>query len=181
MLMSLGGLEVKVEKNVALAFLVMAVIFAIVTLIVGAISGDISQFTAWDVIWVTMAAAAFHFVLQAVHLIGHAIAAWTTGYQMSRMWFLYAFAMTLYPRDEPPIPARLHIRRSLGGPIAFGIALIIVFWLWSNVQDATWKVCYLTSFMLFEAILLFFVSSIFTDGVMFIVRKQWLPSEVPSA
>lgn len=177
MLISFGELEIKVEKNVAIAFLVFAVIFAVVTLIVGAISGDISQFTTWDVIWVAMAAAAFHFVLQAVHLIGHAIAARSTGYQMSRMWFLYAFAMTLYPRDEPPLPARLHIQRSLGGPIAFGIALIIVFLLWSNARDATWTVRYLTSFMLFEAIFLFFVSSIFTDGVMFIVRKQWLPSE----
>ncbi|MCA9915306.1 MAG: hypothetical protein KC496_18260, partial [Anaerolineae bacterium] len=164
-------------KNVALAFLVMAVIFAVVTLIVGAISGDISQFTAWEVIWVAMAAAAFHFVLQAIHLIGHAVAASTTGYQMSRMWFLYAFAMTLYPRDEPTIPARLHIRRSLGGPIAFGIALIIVFLLWSNARDAYWTLRYLTSFMLFEAAFLFFFSSIVTDGVMFIVRKQWLPSE----
>lgn len=177
MLISFGGLEIKIEKNVALAFLMLAVIFAVVIVIIGAISGDLSQFTALEVIWVAMAAAAFHFVLQSVHLIGHAVAAWTTGYQMSRMWFLYAFAMTLYPRDEPTIPARLHIRRSLGGPIAFGIALIIVFLLWSNARDAYWTLRYLTSFMLFEAVFLFFFSSIVTDGLMFIVRKQWLPSE----
>jgi hypothetical protein len=51
---------------------------------------------------------------------------------MTEMWFRGFLITTLYPRNEPNLPARIHIRRALGGPpvslalavVALGIVLV---------------------------------------------------------
>ena len=171
--MKIAGLEIKVEKNVFYAFGVMVIIFAIIIGILGFISDDIQEMSLFGVLFVAVMSVSFHYLAQLIHLIGHAIAAWSTGYPKSGFWFLYIFAMSLYPRDEPILPARIHIQRSLGGVIGFTLVLVMVIILWTNTREAQWEIRYLTSFMLGEAILLFIVSAIFSDGVMFIRGKEW--------
>jgi hypothetical protein len=60
-----------------------------------------------------------HWFSELVHQLGHAWAARRTGYPMIgiRCGALGIFATSLYPPDEPPLPAAVHIRRALGGPI----------------------------------------------------------------
>jgi hypothetical protein len=54
-----------------------------------------------------------------VHQLGHAWAARRTGYPMLGVRFgtLGVFSTSIYPPDEPALPAKIHIRRAVGGPI----------------------------------------------------------------
>ncbi len=75
---------------------------------------------AIDAIVAGLVAVAVHWVDDIAHQLGHSWAARRTGYPMTRlrlgMWGL--FSTSLYPHDEPPLPAAIHIQRALGGPLA---------------------------------------------------------------
>jgi hypothetical protein len=60
-----------------------------------------------------------HWFSELLHQLGHAWAARRTGYPMIGIRFgaLWVFSTSLYPPDEPALPARIHIRRALGGPL----------------------------------------------------------------
>jgi hypothetical protein len=60
-----------------------------------------------------------HTLSEIVHQLGHAWAARRTGYPMSGVRFgvLGIFAASVYPPDEPALPAKVHLRRATGGPI----------------------------------------------------------------
>ena len=76
-----------------------------------------------------------HELSEIVHQLGHAWAARRTGYPMSGVRFgvLGIFATSVYPPDEPTLPAQIHIRRALGGPLfsaglsALAIVLLIIY------------------------------------------------------
>jgi hypothetical protein len=62
-----------------------------------------------------------------LHQLGHALAARLTGHRMLGMEFFSVFARSLYPTNEPPLPADVHIRRALGGfwvSLLLGMALV---------------------------------------------------------
>ena len=73
-----------------------------------------------------------HELSEIVHQLGHAWAARRTGYPMSGVRFgvLGIFAASVYPPAEPALPAKIHIRRAMGGPIfsawLSSIAFIII-------------------------------------------------------
>ncbi len=60
-----------------------------------------------------------HWLTDLVHQLGHAWAARRTGHPMIgvRFGFLGVLSTALYPPDEPTLPANVHIRRAIGGPI----------------------------------------------------------------
>lgn len=70
------------------------------------------------------------------HDFGHALAARSTGYPMTGIHLFSVIAATLYPTDEPPLPAMIHIRRALGGPIASAILSLIALVLWWLLGDS---------------------------------------------
>lgn len=80
-----------------------------------------------------------HWVFELVHSLGHAYAAYGTGYPMTGIIFgtLAIFALTLYPNDEPELPPSVHIRRALGGPMVNGL-LSIVFLVLLPVWNGDW-------------------------------------------
>ncbi len=70
-------------------------------------------------------ATLLHYLSDTVHQLGHAWAARRTGYPMTGIQFWWILSTALYPPDEPDLPAAIHIRRALGGPIAsFTLTLI---------------------------------------------------------
>jgi len=67
----------------------------------------------------SLLAVMLHWVSALAHHLGHAWAARQTGYPMIgiRLGTLGVLATSVYPPEEPSLPARIHIRRALGGPI----------------------------------------------------------------
>jgi hypothetical protein len=112
-------------------------------------------------------AAFLHYIFEFIHTLGHAYAAKRTGYPMTGIVFgmLAIFAKTLYPRDEPDLPAKIHIRRALGGPIISGF-LAIIFYLIFPIWRGNWS--WLGLFALLENIFVFtlqvFLPLGFNDG-----------------
>ena len=72
-----------------------------------------------------LVAVLLHWASDIVHQLGHARAARATGHPMIgiRLWWL--LSASIYPRDEGSLPAAVHIRRALGGPLASLLLTVI--------------------------------------------------------
>lgn len=70
-------------------------------------------------------AVMLHVVATTLHHVGHMIASRRTGYPMSGIHFNYVLARSLYPRNEPDLPAQVHIHRALGGPMMSTLVAIV--------------------------------------------------------
>ncbi len=66
-------------------------------------------------------ATALHFLSELWHQGGHARAARQTGHPMTGVHLIGILGASIYPRDEPPLPAELHVHRALGGPRASAV------------------------------------------------------------
>lgn len=64
-----------------------------------------------------LAAAIIHLLSDTAHQLGHAWAAQRVGHPMSGIRYWGVLSASVYPPDEGQLPARIHIRRALGGPI----------------------------------------------------------------
>jgi hypothetical protein len=99
------------------------------SLVLGALAATVAFFVLQTSLGVAVLAGLLvvllHWIAVTAHVLGHTTAARRTGYPANgiRLWAL--FASIGYPADEPPLPATLHARRALGGPLASaGFALI---------------------------------------------------------
>lgn len=66
-----------------------------------------------------------HYLSELIHHLGHAGAARNTGYPMRGVRFVHVLAFSVYPKDEPELPGRIHIRRALGGPLVSFLVTVI--------------------------------------------------------
>lgn len=120
---------------------------------------------------------AMHWALNLVHNIGHWLAARRTGHPMLGVLFgeKLIFGRSLYPDDEPALPARVHITRALGGPALstlVGLALaVFTALIWVRAGDWRWIAAWATleSFAIFGPGA--FLPLDFTDGGT--LRKWW--------
>jgi hypothetical protein len=84
-----------------------------------------------------------HWFSELVHQLGHAWAARRTGYPMVGIRFgtYGVLGTSLYPPDEPALPAKIHLRRASGGPIfsawLSAIAFLVIL-MTSRGVDALW-------------------------------------------
>jgi hypothetical protein len=116
-----GGLDVLVGPSAVAGTALLAVIFAAVGRyafhrgIANALVGGLML-------------ALLHWVSEVVHNVGHGSAARRTGHPMTgmRLGFLFVLGASLYPADEPELPAAVHIRRALGGPAASAVLTVII-------------------------------------------------------
>ncbi len=60
---------------------------------------------------------AIHWSLVVAHHLGHVCTASWTGYPMVGIRFWAVMAADQYPPDEPELPAAVHLRRVMGGPV----------------------------------------------------------------
>jgi hypothetical protein len=113
-------------------------------------------------------ATLLHWLAAFWHQIGHAWAARRTGYPMSGIMAVWVLEASLYPRDEPELPARIHIRRALGGPIASFFMALIGGTLAILTQRYGVVVWYLAIFFFLDNLLVFTLGALlplgFTDG-----------------
>ncbi len=112
--------------------------------------------------------AALHWGAAFLHQFGHAWAARRTGYPMQgvRLWIV--LDASVYPSDEPALPAQLHIRRALGGPVASLLSSLSFAILALGLRllgGWAWGVCL---FLALDCLLVFTLGSLlplgFTDG-----------------
>ena len=59
--------------------------------------------------------AVVFFVSEWLHQAGHALAAWRVGHPMRGIHYFSLFSGSVYPAEEPALPRRVHVLRSLGG------------------------------------------------------------------
>jgi len=83
-----------------------------------AVATRLFRMPAWQAATGSLAAVALHWASVLAHHAGHAAAAWTTGHPMTGVRLFGVLGSSLYPSDEPALPASLHARRALGGPVA---------------------------------------------------------------
>ncbi|MCA0454662.1 MAG: hypothetical protein LCI00_11885 [Chloroflexi bacterium] len=62
-----------------------------------------------------------HYGLGFIHQLGHALAAAQTRHEMTGFHYWLLITRSIYPYDERPLSAKVHIQRAKGGPIASGI------------------------------------------------------------
>ena len=113
-------------------------------------------------------ATILHFIGEFWHQLGHAWAARRTGWPMSGVMFVWVLAASLYPKDEPNLHARIHIRRALGGPaasLAMTVVMGLVVW---GIRPYNAPIDYLALFFFLDNLLVFTLGAFlplgFTDG-----------------
>jgi hypothetical protein len=115
-----------------------------------------------------VAATFLHWFGEFLHQMGHAAVARRLGYPMQRIRAWYVLAAGLYPKDEPPLPAKIHIRRALGGPAVSLILSILGVVLVGVLRPFAGLPFYLAVFFALENFFVFFIGALlplgFTDG-----------------
>jgi Zn-dependent protease len=89
------------------------------------LSAAIFDLTVVEVIIAGFLGMLIHWASEIFHQFGHAWAARRTGHPMQGIELYFIIGASVYPADEGDLPAEIHIRRALGGPI-FSFALAIV-------------------------------------------------------
>lgn len=97
------------------------------------LSAALASLLAWALLWgsafwllgldaggsafFALLALALHWSSVLAHHLGHAWAAQQVGYPMHGVRFWAVMGTDLYPADEPDLPAAIHVRRALAGPV----------------------------------------------------------------
>lgn len=112
-------------------------------------------------------AVLLHWLSDLVHHLGHAWVARRVGYPMRRIISWTVLCTSVYPKDEPPLPASIHIRRALGGPAA-SLFLTLIGGILLLTLPKTNTLFLLSAFFFWENLLVFFLGAFlplgFTDG-----------------
>jgi len=161
---TLAGLRLTATRSALIGSIVLYVIA--IGLMIAAFNIPIGTALFGGVIVVSL-----HWFSELVHHLGHAWAARRTGYPMIgiRYGTLGVFATSLYPPDEPALPAAVHIRRALGGPIfsawLSAIAFLVILMIMRGA-DAMWAFVLWFFFLenLFVMTLQVFIPLGFNDG-----------------
>jgi hypothetical protein len=122
-----------------------------------------------------------HFFSEFFHQWGHARAARRVGYPMIGVRFWWILGASIYPKDEPPLPGKTHIRRALGGPylsflltlVAALLCLVLIMIIPTDTPALfEWKLLVLSLFVFLDNLLVFTLGAFlplgFTDGSTFL-------------
>lgn len=163
------GLRLEFKWSVAAGFLIAALALLLAARLL------------LDMTWMLAAIAGFaaallHYVGELLHQLGHALAARQTGYPMTGMRFDWLLAFSRYPEDEPPLPAEVHIRRAIGGPLASLAAAAVSGVLALLVRPGGGVLWWLVFFFFLDNLLVFTLGALlplgFTDGSTLL---KWWP------
>lgn len=131
---------------------------------------DILDFSIGEAVGGSLLAVLLHWASAVAHHLGHAWAAHRTGYPMTGIRFgsLGVLATSLYPPDEPALPAKIHIQRALGGPIGsllFSVFAFVIALVFRTINET---LGWVGTFFFLDNLLVFtlgvFVPLGFTDG-----------------
>lgn len=142
--------------------------FVAIWLVLGAIAFYVLRLTFLESLLGGFLCAALHYLSELVHHFGHAGAARNTGYPMRGVRFTHVLALSLYPKDEPPLSGKIHIRRALGGPAVSFVVTIIAFLILLVAQNGGGLFYWVALWFFLDNLLVFFLGAFlplgFTDG-----------------
>ena len=122
----IGKLDITGEPSAAAGFLLLWAVF-------GWLGSKLFRLKPGAAATGGLLAAALHFVAEMWHQLGHARAAEQTGYPMEGVHLWGVLGTSVYPADEPQLPAAVHVERALGGPrasaaltVATGVLAVLV-------------------------------------------------------
>jgi hypothetical protein len=157
---TIAGLRVTADRTALWGMLILWAVFILAGFALG--------LSAAEAVIGGLVAVILQYVGELVHQLGHAWAARRTGYPMVgvRLWWL--LGISKYPRDEPELPARVHVQRALGGPffsVVFAIISGVIFLALQNTSGVIW---YLALFLFLDNLLVYALGALlplgFTDG-----------------
>lgn len=123
-----------------------------------------------------LVATLLHYLSETAHQLGHAWQARRTGHPMIGVQFWWLLSSSIYPPDEPELPARIHITRAFGGPLASLLVTVIAGVLALVFFGLGGVVWYVALFFFLDNLLVFFLGAFlplgFTDGSTLL---RWLP------
>ncbi len=115
-----------------------------------------------------------HYGLGFVHQLGHAVAAAQTRHEMTGFHYYLLLTRSIYPYNERPVSAKVHLQRAKGGPIASGILSGILGLLTLLLIPVGGLTLMIIGFLFLDNLLLFTLGALlplsFTDGGTI---KQW--------
>jgi hypothetical protein len=113
----LYGMRVQVRRSVIPYSLGAAVVLALLAGLVFDISWPLAIIGA-------VVAVLGHWLVAMIHHYGHYSAGKFVGHSLRHVVMFALLSRDSYPPNEGELPAQIHIRRALGGPIASSLALI---------------------------------------------------------
>jgi hypothetical protein len=113
------GLKITAETSAFVSGFVLWAILAV-------IGKEFLALTGPDVVVGGGLLVLLHYGLGFVHQFGHGLAAAQTKHEMTGMHYWLLLTRSIYPAREPKLPAKVHIQRAKGGPIASGILSAIL-------------------------------------------------------
>ncbi len=145
---------------------------ALGSVVLGALLGAIGiwQFDLLPVhaILASAVCVAFHWAFGLIHQLGHALAAQRTGHPMSGIHLWGLLSESQYPKDEGELPAGVHIRRALGGPLASLLTALVIGVILLRFRPLEGTLGLLGLFALLDNLLIFTLGALlplgFTDG-----------------
>jgi mannose/fructose/N-acetylgalactosamine-specific phosphotransferase system component IID len=153
--------------------LIGALLLWVILSVVGLVLLSLSPFAA---IVGALVATLLHYLADTLHQLGHALAARSTGHPMKGIRFWWLLSASIYPKDEPELPAAVHIRRALGGPIGSFIVTLIAGGITLALAATGGVVWYVVLFFLLDNLLVLTLGAFlplgFTDGSTLL---HWLP------
>jgi hypothetical protein len=167
----IDGLRITAKLSAFVSFALMWLLLSLVTI------GLFNLSPLEGIFWAFLGTF-LHYFSELFHQLGHARAARRVGYPMIGVRFWYILGASIYPKDEPPLPGSIHIRRALGGPkasleltvLAGGIAFIMIALIPTDGGGTPfqWNLFLLTSFLFLDNLLVFTLGAFlplgFTDG-----------------
>ncbi len=108
------GLKVTIEASAVVAGFVLWAVLAV-------LGKEFLALTGPDVVVGGGLLVLMHYGLGFLHQFGHALAAAQTRHEMVGMHYWLLLTRSIYPYNEPPLSAKVHIQRAKGGPIASAI------------------------------------------------------------
>lgn len=112
-----GPVRVSAERSAYVGFVLVSVVMfvAALTQLIG---------TGSDRLMAALLATLGYYLCLAIHHTGHYLAGLYAGYPFERLHLYWAIARDVYPPNEPPLAANIHLRRALGGPAASILAAL---------------------------------------------------------
>jgi hypothetical protein len=121
-------------------------------------------------------ATVLHYLSELVHQLGHARAARLTGHPMIGVRYWLALGASIYPKDEGELPADVHIRRAIGGPIVSLMVALVLGSIAATLRSVGGLVWWVAMFAALDNLIVFTLGALtplgFTDGSTLL---KWWP------